>query len=292
MVHKKICKSYYRAKSLESTSTITITDHNGIDITSSIQMMVYTGTLQFSESNNSLIDRQADPVHYINDCLPNDAFKESRCTPYHGRMDSLQSWTKTCYRFVTQYDMAGVPNGSNLRQYDRDGHCAPEEVCMNTVGQSIAGKPGPRMAMCVAKSEFQATIDRTKSGFERFLDLALKIFKRSDGPLKQEKNDGGGDEGNGSSTGVEGGHGSIVSLVMSQIDGGTPIEVDTFEVGAWTDADRQMGDKKAVQSKKCRDCLDLEIDKLAPDPEHLKLEATMLTAGAIAGILWVGIMSG
>ena len=80
--------------------------------------------------------------------------------------------------------------------------------------------------------------------------------------------------------------GKRAQMVVSQVDGTTPLEVDTFDV------ETLNATGNAVQSKKCRDCLELKTDTFGPDIDGLKAEVTLLTTGAIAGILWLVVLSG
>ena len=277
-----------RNGSSNTTSFISITDHVGVDITPSFQVMLYSGTLPSNVSGKGLHDRQMGRVTYVNECLPHDAFKESKCTPQHREPGSLQSWTKSCYKFVTHYDNQGIPSGSSLIQYQRSGHCRIDEICVNTFSAPIAGKQGPQIAMCVAKSSFEPPLDRSKSGLKRLLDAVLETIRGPPTPSKLSKvdsSDVSGGSGNGKSS-------SSASIAVSQVDGETPIEADTLELAAWNGNEGEISGAGGPQSHKCRDCTDLEVAKLPSDTEHLKLEASMLTAGAMAGILWIAVMSG
>ena len=79
-------------------------------------------------------------------------------------------------------------------------------------------------------------------------------------------------------------------MVMSGVDGATPIEADTFDIMSWID--EVIDPDKSMKENKCRDCMSLKADRLAADTKALKAEATLLTTGAMAGILWLGFMSG
>ena len=74
--------------------------------------------------------------------------------------------------------------------------------------------------------------------------------------------------------------------MLTGVDRRTPMEVDTFNVSAGPSGD------DLDQSKKCRDCLELGTDPLAPDTESLKAQVRLLTAGAATGVLWLALMSG
>ena len=78
--------------------------------------------------------------------------------------------------------------------------------------------------------------------------------------------------------------------VVSQTDATTPIEVDTFNVDTW--ATGLVAATGGVHTKKCRECMNIKTDALEPKTDSLKVEATLLTAGGAAGILWLALMSG
>ena len=246
--------------------------------------MVFSSKLPSNSSGNGLEDRQLSKITYINDCLPWDAFKESRCTPLPNKLGSLQSWTKTCYKFVTHHDSQGIPSGSSLHQYRREGYCATDEICVNTYGSPLAGKRGPLIAMCIAKSDYHPPLDRQKSGLKRLLDAVLETIRVPPSPKQPKIDSSDSSGGSGRSSGA--------TVSMSQADGQTPIEADTLKLATWNGADGQEIEPGALQSHKCRDCTDLEVANLASDSDHLKLEARMLTTGAMAGILWIALMSG
>ena len=77
------------------------------------------------------------------------------------------------------------------------------------------------------------------------------------------------------------------SMVLSDKNGTAPIEVDTFKTDAGV-----TGGETPVQSKKCRDCIDLETKPFEPDTDYLKTEVKLLTTGGAVGILWLALMSG
>ena len=248
--------------------------------------MIYTGTILPNTSNTGLQNREPGRVTYINDCLPFDAFKESRCTPRPQIPGSLQSWSKTCYKFVTHYDDQGIPSGSSLHEYRRDGYCRIEEICVNSFATPIAGKRGQQVAMCIAQSDFLPPFDRSKNGIQRFLDAMLGAVRGSISTPKQPKTDGRESSGGSRETS------SGATISVSQVDGQTPINADTLNLAAWNGDRGQVEEAGAPQSHKCRDCTDLEVARLASDTNHLKLEARMLMTGTMAGILWIAILSG
>ena len=86
-------------------------------------------------------------------------------------------------------------------------------------------------------------------------------------------------------------------MVVSQPDGNTPLEVDKFTMQPLVAHDNTgTGDERTavtpgVQSQ-CRDCMELETQQFVKGTERLKAQATLLTTGAAAGILWLALLSG
>ncbi len=251
--------------------------------------MLYSGSLPVISNTSGLHDRQLGKVTYINECLPWGSFKESRCDVWRNRIGSVQSWTKTCYRFVTHYGQNGVPTGSSMQQYYRDGHCEMDEVCVNSFGASLGGAKRPTIATCIAKSEFGPTLDRGKSGLKRILDAVLDSLRGPGSPPKQPKVDS--TDKSFSENGGNSGKGSNAAITISQADGQTPIEAKTMEFSTWNDADGDAGVIDKQNGEKCRMCSDLEA-KVGSNPDHLRFETSLLTAGTMAGILWIAILSG
>ena len=81
-----------------------------------------------------------------------------------------------------------------------------------------------------------------------------------------------------------------VYAAMSESDETTAMELSNLEVDASNS--RKMVDEGAVQSFRCRNCVDLNTDSFNADTNALKVQATLLTSGAMTGILWLGLLSG
>ena len=79
--------------------------------------------------------------------------------------------------------------------------------------------------------------------------------------------------------------GKRATMMLSESDGKIPREVDMFVIKA-----EAVG--SVEQKKRCRDCIELQTDTLAPNIQLLKTETRLLTTGAVAGILWLALMSG
>ena len=82
----------------------------------------------------------------------------------------------------------------------------------------------------------------------------------------------------------KGGYKSVY-MVMSDEEGMTATEVDTFNVDAWPD----IG---SAQTQRCRDCMNIETAVTNSDINALKADVRMLTTGGATAILWLALMAG
>lgn len=85
-----------------------------------------------------------------------------------------------------------------------------------------------------------------------------------------------------------------IRAVISQPDAQTPLEVDKLEIDTVS-----SGAGKQIHREKCRDCVDLGTEIVAgtgtaDDSSSLRAEARLLTvgAGAMAGMMWLAVLSG
>lgn len=254
--------------------------------------MLYSGSPPVYANKTGLEDRQLRSATYINNCLPShNAFKQSKChyyPPTRKEPQPLHAWIRTCLEFHTHYDeVTGIPNGSSFTEKHDLGHCEADEICANDFGPAMNGEPGPQIAVCIEKTQFDPLPrrDSSENTLKRLLDTVLDSIRGAESPSKQPKVD--------SSDSIRGsGRGSNTVITMSQTDGQTPIKAKALQFSAWNAADGQNGDAEQQQSKRCRMCSDLEMAEVSPKADHLELEASLLTAGTVAGILWIAVMSG
>lgn len=80
--------------------------------------------------------------------------------------------------------------------------------------------------------------------------------------------------------------GMSASMMLSQRDASTAMEADAFNLNVETNADTN------TQKRLCRDCMELTSDPIGADTDALTVEVTLLTTGAMAGVLWLAIASG
>lgn len=169
----------------------------------------------------------------------------------------MQAWDMSCFTPRDHFDPKTKQYNPRFPSFiQRVGRCDDDEVCVNGLGRGGGSRYGQHsVASCVKTQYFTRMVSNAgKSAGERHSIVDLEKKR--------------------------------VQMVVSKTDGSTPLEVDTFDVQA-LDA---MGN--TVQSKKCRDCKQLKSDPLEPQTDGLKVEATLLTTGAVAGILWLAILSG
>ncbi len=247
---------------------VTIKDHAGQNITSSFQIMLYYSpeTSTNITTNKNLSNRQVTASRPLNECPGTAVFIRSYCTPEHDKPGSLQRYTIVCvhstviindHEFPTENSLwlgfANAVGAVPVHRYtttQRDGHCNDDEICVPGLGKERS-RSGKVMASCVGTEYFVKYINWGENQ-RQSLDL----------------------------------EGKTASMVVSRLDGTTPVEVDTFE------ADTETTIGGAVQTRRCRDCMELQTDRFAADTEGLKLGTRLLTAGAMAGVLWLAIGSG
>ena len=234
-----------------------VRDHNGVDITSSIKIMVNhrsRAQLLTNSTENDLDKRQGQWGRLINTCPREFTFIESHCTPIDG---SMQRYVFTCRWNNPQPSTTIGAQGVGRPMYRlRAGHCEDSEICQDV----RTDNPLIVTASCVLADAFEEwTVTK-------------------DGRLKPMVNGAIFDP--------------VISMygVMSQISTNKSLEMDTFEIDTWAGQVDAIGGQ--MQTKKCRDCTEIRTDPLAPGTDSLKVQATLLTAGAVAGVLWLTLLSG
>jgi len=236
-----------------------ITDRNGVDISSSFKVKVFHKTPNTQTSNvtggSKLHGRQAfEVVRMVDQCHGDDeTFIESHCTPDDEEEGSLSSFAYTCRRTVAHFrGITGEYLGRRPAYRTRKGQCDSSELCVDGFGSRT-------IASCVHAGLFD--------------DFTLDKNGRIKGMVNGEVFD------------VSKAHAALTGS-----DQFTPLETKAMDIGAWINSASLA--KDSVQTKKCRNCVELGTDMLQPAPDSLKVEATLLTAGAVAGVLWLVLSSG
>ena len=216
-------------------------------------------------TNSTLHDRQTSFGRLINSCPPGQIFLESHCLAEAGVQGSVQKYVYTCRQiFNRNTAVAGARTSATFPRYRiREGHCDAMEICLDVVS---AQKPSVATASCNRVEIFEEW-QLTKDGvFKPMVDG--EVFR----PLMS------------------------MYGVLSQTDESTPVEADSLEVDAWSRAGEgsSTGSGSQVQSQKCRDCVDIQLDKLNPQTDSLKIEATLMngiSTAAVGGMLWLTLVT-
>ena len=237
-----------------------IRNRQGVDITSSFQVKVYNQAsrprISNSTEENNLNNRQTQTltqvIRLINECYSNETFVESHCTPDEDEDAALGAYVYTCRKVVEHWRATGEYMGFAPAYQSRHGRCEPNEVCVEGFGTQ-------QIASCVHTSLFD--------------DYTIDKNGRIRGMLNGEVFDV-----------------AKAWAVISKTDQSTAMTSKRMGIATWNSA--ALGGRGTVQSKRCRNCADLETDVLAPDMDSLRLEATLMSTGAVAGILWLAMGAG
>lgn len=229
-------------------------------------------------AKSNLTGRQASLSRAIISCpVPNTKFLRSFCDPETLVPGTLQRYTVICEEQRPDHwtDAAAQLGVGNIvttgdrppprpHVVQRIGFCRYDEVCIETARFTSE-------ANCVKRAYFKAIMS-TWNGAQSAMTM---VDTMAEADSRSVFNSGFG--------------GMTASVVMSDVNGTSPVAVDTFKVEAEASENASGIDE---QTTKCRDCVDLETDKLKPQTDSLKTEVRLLTTGAAAGILWLAIMSG
>ena len=135
-----------------------------------------------------------------------------------------------------------------------EGSCEEDEICINGLSRRTGYSA---MARCVNKDDFRMM------------------------------------SGDGGDSSVELGN-RMASVVLSRYDGSTPLGVGSMEA-AYAESGPVPPPKEAdfhQPDRTCEDCFELITPRSAPKTDNLKIEASLVTAGAIGGVLWLAVLSG
>ena len=209
---------------------------------------------------SNIHDRGERPLGtLVRDCPPSLKFIESFCDPVNTEAGYLQRYKIRCQTGLRRETPITAARQRPVNSvYVRTGHCEDEEICLDVRSEN----PPQRFASCNGVEIFEE-FKPAKNGKPQPM-LNEQVFE------------------------------PLVSMygVFSQRDRRTPMEVDKVEVDTWSSKeDAGQGD---VQTKSCRDCINVNTDVLAPQTDSLKVEARLLggvSAAAAAGILWLTIVT-
>lgn len=233
-------------------------------MSSSFKVKIFHGALNTRTSNGTTIDKinnrrtVLEAVRVVDQCHGVDeTFIESHCTPDDPIFGSQIAFSWTCRRMEDRWHaQTGVYLGRRPTYLTFTGECEETDLCVDTTIVK-------HLATCVKKSFFDDGDDGLRT------DKGGRVRGMRDGRYFD----------------VAEAHAAITGT-----DQKTPMESKSMDISAWKSSAALS--KASVQTKKCRNCVELETDKLKPNIDSLKVEATLLSAGAVTGILWLSLISG
>ena len=247
-----------------TNTTALIRDSNGVDITSSFRIKVYNPPPARHITNlsegNQLNGRQTglrmtQVVKVISSCPgENLTFVESHCAPHEDEEMPFQAFVFTCRKVVDQFRMTtGEYLGRGPIEQSFPGRCQPDELCVDGFGDA-------KIASCVHTALFD--------------DYMIDKDGTVKGMLQGEIFDVG----------------KAWAVIMKKDPENAPLKARKLGIDAWNNA--ALPRDRKTQRKTCVNCAEVETELLQPEINSLRLEATLMTAGAVGGILWLAMGAG
>lgn len=271
----------------------TVSTLDGTDVSSSFRTLLFRSPVVEAPSN--LTDRQVRPTFRpINFCRREGTeFLDSQCDYGRGVRHSLQRYKVSCHvlrtgnvarsmyiREYVSFSSHFVSNSFYSRAIEevkkavmfitqlsltknispKQGFCNEGEICVN-------GLPGsgntPRVAHCFEQDDFEPIPDyNTPEGKAR-----LEQFLRN----------------------------AKASAVVSRTDRSTVMTVESLEIDAGIAGAGKVGGQVGPTSQsKCTDCVDVATGKMREGTDFLSMDVkvNVVAAAAVAGIVWLTILSG
>ena len=183
------------------------------------------------------------------DCGSGEKFVESHCTPDNKRAP-LQAYEYTCSKVVPTYRaFTHEYVGNRTALMSRDGQCTSEELCVDGFGEL-------QIASCVHMDVFSDAFEN-KNG-QVIGMVAEEVFDAKK-----------------------------MYAVMAKMDG--TVAIKARKMGIVVSNSGANGNGGAQQSKSCANCENIETDLLQPGLDSLKIEATLMAAAGVSGVLWLAM---
>ena len=84
----------------------------------------------------------------------------------------------------------------------------------------------------------------------------------------------------------------MASVVLSREDASRPLGAGSMGAAYAESGQVLTREEMELQSQTCQDCFELNTPRLAEETDKLKVEASLVTAGAVAGVVWLAVLSG
>ena len=265
---------YRRNDNSSSKISTTILSPNGTDITSSFRTMVYyppkvvapDPTPTSPDKSSTLNPRGTLTYSYLGRPIGGDGmcrsptaeFQHSVCKRTLGLTSRVQDFLVYCQESPSPQPSTanrGGPAGTSYQRHDPPV-LAEEGSCWDDeicIDGIFADQGYPALASCVLEEDYNHNEDE---------DIEEEL------------------EGRGA------------QITVTALDGRAPMRMRNLEIEAARRGNRYGGSGRLETIRECGDCFQLKTKALAAGTTHLKMEATAMTAGAMAGILWVTVLSG
>ena len=234
---------------------VTITNNKSLDITSSFQTRLWIQPKIVAPSN--LTGRGWGGSRIISRCSSSTGiFRFSHCNHDADIEGSMQRYTVYCREPTPQinwYD-GDLPNGMVHAPptVGEQGSCYPDEICINGLWRRTGYSA---VARCVKQDDFKILL-------------------------------GGGGESD-----VQLGN-RMASVVLSREDGSRPLGAGSMGAAYAESGQVMTREEMSDMDQMCHNCFELATQKSTPDTDSLKVEASLATAGAVLGVMWLAVLSG
>ena len=232
---------------------VTITNNRSLDLTAAFQTRIWIEPQIVALPN--LTNRQVGGARLINKCASRTAlFRFSHCHHEDGVAGSMQKYITYCKEMSSQI----VDEDGAYRIWHEPpvlgevGYCQEDEICMNGLWRRTGFSA---VARCVKKDDF-------KMIFGDGADSHVALGNR------------------------------LASMVLSRYDGLTPLGVGSMEAAYAESGPVDPSKSESFEEKPdsaCKGCFELSTPKSAPETDNLKIEASLITAGALGGVLWLAL---
>lgn len=228
---------------------VTIINNQSLDVTAAFQTRVWVQPKIVALPG--LTGRQVGGVRLVNKCRSATAqFRYSHCDHEDGVAGSMQRYITYCREEPESIDDDGPYRiWREPPVLGEAGSCENGEVCINGLRTQIGDNS---VARCIKQDGFKVIHG-----------------DRGDSPVGLAN--------------------LRASMVLSRYDGETPEKVDSMAYAESGPVDPALMATFGGINKTCEDCFELVTQKSAPKTENLKIEASLMTAGALGGILWVAL---
>ena len=282
---------YRRTDNPSSKISTTILAPNGTDITSSFRTMVYNPRKRVAPDQNITICDDTQKMNprgtlttsYLGRPLggngfcssPTAEFQHSICKRSLGVPATIQEFVIYCQETVEQPVPTATSRGSRTRLH-QSPRPSPRPSTANRGGiASTSYEPHnpPVLAEEGSCWEDEVCVDGifAQKGYPALASCVLEEDYKEEDDEDASQRLGG----------------SSAQITVTALDHRVPVKMRQLGIEAAKRGNRNAGSSSMETIKECVDCFQLTTDALAPDTDTLKIEASVMTAGALTGVIWM-----